>query len=351
MNIFVIIAVSICTFLLSYAWFMYCAHPQKPKNTFFAACKQPVVPFGVLGFIGCTLSYFLTNSIPDTLIPLFYVHLAVFFASVLCFILVCHYCSSNYVQYIALLALCLLNTFILPDDVNIFGYIIPSWAERIIVAIIWSLFAQMYFVINGVDGIVSLQSLSVCLGIMIITVLGMLPIAYGCYSGIFIALFLAFSLISNYPVSLSLTTSQSRALGLIIGWLGLLTALEGAGSCFIVLSMYYIYETILACVKRLSFQRQFKILSNNTFYAQLADAGISPKSIHNVISRINLVIIILACFQMYSNNEYTVPIVAFFMVFWLSSKIISPEQSNSHILLTGNLLSLLRKNKNGKEDN
>jgi UDP-N-acetylmuramyl pentapeptide phosphotransferase/UDP-N-acetylglucosamine-1-phosphate transferase len=325
---------------------MYCAHPQKPKNTFFAACKQPVVPFGVLGFIGCTLSYFLTNSLPDTLIPLFYVHLAVFFASVLCFILVCHYCSSNYVQYIALLALCLLNTFILPDDVNIFGYIIPSWAERIIVAIIWSLFAQMYFVINGVDGIVSLQSLSVCLGIMIITVLGMLPIAYGCYSGIFIALFLAFSLINSYPMSLSLTTSQSRALGLIIGWLGLLTALEGAGSCFIVLSMYYIYETGFALLKRINPQTQFKLLTNNTFYARLADAGISPQNIYRFISRINLVMILLAGFQIYAPNNYTMIILAVFMIFWMIAKVTSTKETTQHMLLTSSLISLMKKNKN-----
>lgn len=351
MSIFAIIAASICIFLLSQAWFIYCTHPQKTENTFLAVCKQPIAPIFVLGFTGCTLSYFLTNNALDALVPLFYIHLAVFFVSVLCFILFCHYCSSNIAQYAVLLALCLLNAFILPNDINLFGYIFPAWAEKILIAVIWSLFAQMYFIMNGVNGVVSLQSLSVCLGIMIITVMGMLPIVYGCYSGIFIAIFLAFSLISNYPTSLTLTTSQSRVVGLIIGWLGLLTAIEGAGSCFIVLSMYYIYEMVVACLKRLSFQRQFKILNNNTFYAQLADAGISPKNINNVISRINLIIIMLACFQMYSNNEYTIPIVAFFMVFWLSSKIISPEQSNSHILLTSSLLSLLRKNKDEKKDN
>ena len=238
----------------------------------------------------------------------------------------------------------------LPQNFALTDGLLPIWSERIILALCWSCFALLYFILNGVEGVLSIQSVSVCFGVMLLFAVGIMPTLYGGFSCLFIALFLALTFYTSYPAQISFSTTECRFLGYLMGWLGILTTIEGNGSCFVILNMYYIYELVIALGKRISFQKQFKSLANNTFYSQLANVGISPRNICNLISRINLVMILLAGFQIYSPNSYTVIIVSFFMVFWISSKITSPEEHNNHLLLTSSLISFLKKNKTTKDD-
>lgn len=350
MNIFVVVVMSISLCFLANGWLLYCSQPAENNHLIKKILKQPTFPLLVLGSICCSIAYFLIPTQGDSLVFLPFWNILLFFISGFILLGLSSYFTSNKLQFIFILTLCLLNTLLLPQGFNLTEGLLPSYAEKIIVAIVWCLFAYLYFVLNGVEGIISIQSLSICFGIMLLFAIGIMPTLDGYFSCIFIALLLALTFYTSYPASLLLSTSECRYLGFMVGWLGVLMAIEGNWSCFIILSMYYIYETVIAFGKKLCFQKQFKILANNTFYSQLATAGIAPKNICNLISRINLVMILLTGFQVYAPNNYTIIIVSFFMVFWISSKITSPEENNGHILLTSSLLSLFQKNKNSSQD-
>lgn len=346
MDTFIMVAVAISVFFLSYSWFLFITR-KSPSSDFFLSTiiNQPTFPLLSLGGICFILAYVVAKDQADALVFLPLYCPLIFILSSFLMLYLFNRFQTNKWQFLIILCFTLLNTLFLPADMNITDGILPPLAEKISLALLWSLFAFMYFTLNGVEGVVSLQTLSVALGVMVLFALGMISSLYGLYSCVFIALFLALNFFTSFPSSIKLSTSDCRIIGFMLGWLGVLISLESAGSCFIILSMYYIYETAIALVKKISFQNQFKLLTNNTFYARLADAGVSPQNIGKFISRLNLVMIILACFQIYAPNNYTMLIVAVFMIFWMTGKVTSSQEVNNHIFLTGNLLSMLKKSK------
>lgn len=175
-------------------------------------------------------------------------------------------------------------------------------------------------------------------------IFGILPALYGFYAASFTVLFIAFNFFAIYPAKLKLNDTDCRILGFLLGWLCVLACIEGNESCVLILNMYYIYEIIIATCKKLTFKMQFKKLENNTFYSYLASSGIAPQLICGFISRINLMLLLLAGFQIYAPNKYTIIVISFFMVFWMISRVTSPDISNKHISLFGNIFSALKKN-------
>lgn len=351
MDTFIIAVLSISVFFLSYSWFLAISRDTLPKvPSFFSFIKSPVSPLLVLGSICLLVIYFMFQTQTDAIITLPIYTPVLFILSCFALLGLFKHIRSNKMQYLILLVMTLLNALLLPSEINVTEGLIPPLAEKIILALIWSLFAFMYFTLNGVEGIVSLQSLSVFLGLMVLFVIGMLPTLDGFYSCIYIALFLALMFFTEFPTKITLYKDDCRIIGFIVGWLGILAALEGCGSCFIILSMYYIYETCTALLKKINSQPQFRILTNNTFYAHLADAGISPQNICRFISRINLVMIFLAGFQIYAPNNYTIIIVSAFIIFWMMTKVTSSKDVPQRLLLTSSLISLMKKKKNSSKN-
>ena len=348
MQILITIILSFCVLFASNYWFKFCASKSKPSNVYTKICKNILTPAIVLSFIGCTISYFIDTKQADIIVPLSYWHIALFFSSAIALALLGKHISSNKLLFLLIFAICLLNTLLLPSEIDITNGLLSPLVEKIILALIWSIFATFYFVINGIDGLLTINSLSICLGLIVITVIGIWPIAYSSYTAIFTAIFLALSFFDRFPAKIRISKFQSQWLGFIIGWLGTLAAIEGSGSCFIILSMYYIYETVIAIGKKISFRKQYKTLANNTFYSQVANIGIPPQQICTLTTKINMLLILLACLQIHSPNQQTLMVVAFFTVFWIILKITSPDKSNSHFLLTSNLISMYKNTKKDK---
>ncbi len=346
MDTFIMIAVSVSIFFLSYSWFLFIVRNASSEYHFLEILRQPLAPVLCLGSICFLLAHIVSKGQLDAIVYLPLRCPVIFILSSFALLILLKKTASNKKQYLIILAFTLINTLCLPSEINITDNILPPLAEKCALALLWSLFAFLYFTLNGVEGVLSLQTLSIALGVMVLFALGMISSLDGFYSCIDIALFLGLMLFTSFPATLKLSVPDCRIIGFFIGWLGILISIEGAGSCFIILSMYYIYETAFALLKRLSFQDQFKRLVNNTFYARLADTGVSPKNICRFISRLNLVMIILACFQVYAPNNYTLIIFSVFMIFWMIGKVMSTQETNNHLLLTGSLISFLKKSKN-----
>ena len=343
MNIFLTILISLSIFLLSYAWFIFCYNEKitiSSKLTFF---KRPISAFIFLGFIGCITSYFIIPTQSDMLYKTSLLTPIVSFISATALYGLSHIIKSQKFIFLATLAFCALNILILPPNFNFSNGLLPLYAEQIILIITWSLFAFLYNNLNNVDGVLNIQSISISIGLILMYVIGILPALYGYYAGSIVLILIAFSFFSSYPAKLHLSDSACRVIGFLIGWLCILSILEGNISCVAILTMYYIYEIIIATIKKLTFKAQYKMLKNNTFYSKVASSGISPRNICELISRINIMLILLAGFQIYSPNAYTIVIISFFMVFWITARATSSENSNNHVLITGSLLSFLKK--------
>ena len=343
MNIFFITAVLLGIFLLSYAWFLFCSNTSKETSSKISLIKSPLTVFISLSFITCMTSFFVAHTIKDTLLPTSIYTIICAFSSGILLIIASHLIKSQKLLFLITLLLCTINVVLLPSDFSFSGGIIPPIAEKAILVTAWGLYSFLYNNMNNCDGVITTQSISVCLGLILMYIMGILPTLYGYYTAGFIVLFIAFNFFTIYPAKLKLNNTDCRVLGFLLGWLCVLASIEGNESCIIILNMYYIYEITISVCKKLTFKSQFKRLENNTFYNYLASSGIAPQLICGFISRTNLMLLLLAGFQIYAPNKYTIIVISFFMVFWMMTRVTSPDINNKHLLLFSNIFSAIKK--------
>lgn len=341
MNTLLIIAICIATFFISYGIFTLCSSSAANLGK-FKIIQSPLAPFVGLGFIGCLLSYLIAPQQYDALSPASAWTVVAAFASAAALWALLSHAKLQKFGYVFILACCALNLWLLPSNFSFSDGALPLWAEKIILAFVWSLFALGYNTMNAGDGVLSSESLAITIGLVLLCVIGVLPELSGYYAAVFIALFMALHFFMLYPAKITLNNTQCRLLGFLLGWLGILSTIEGSGSCFLILAMYYIFETSVAFFKKLTFKKQYRDMAANTFYGNLTAAGVAPKTVSDLVSRINLILMLLAGFQIYSPNNFTIVIVAYIAVFWLQQKALSPTENGRHILLFGSLISALR---------
>lgn len=193
---------------------------------------------------------------------------------------------------------------------------LPFWLDRLTIALIWSLFAWAYKYLDGLEGIVAVQTVTPLCGMVILAFLGAIPILTGCFSAVFALIITAYAVYNWYPAQLRLTTSGCQALGFLTAWLFMLAAREGSASCALIFSLYYIVEVIWAGLKKLSRKPQYQEIVPNTFYYQTNLSGLSPDIISENIFKLDALLVIFGCFQIYAPNSYSLAILGVILTFW-----------------------------------
>ena len=347
MSILWITLLAFSTLFIGYGWFWLC---DKKSSFLPQILKQPLIGILLLGGISCIITFFITPNQNDAVFPATITPLLAFLTTATGLLFALRYTKSAFSHIIFILLACTINILLLPQGFTFSYGMLPPYAERIILCLAWVLFTGFYHNLNGVDGVITIQSLSVVLGLFLMFLISMMPELYSGWNLNFACLLLALSFFTNYPAMISLDKKSCQTLGFIVGWLSLLATVEGNGSCVLILNMYYIYEITVALFKKLNFQHQFKILMNNMFYNQLAAIGIAPQKICEFIGKTNLILMLFAGLQIYSPNQYAIVLFSFFIVFSITSRVTSPQNNTQHILITGSLLSILKKNKSSADE-
>lgn len=205
---------------------------------------------------------------------------------------------------------------LLPQGFMLFEGTLPFWLDRLTIALIWSLFAWAYKYLDGLEGIVAVQTVTPLCGMVILAFLGAIPILTGCFSAVFALIITAYAVYNWYPAQLRLTTSGCQALGFLTAWLFMLAAREGSASCALIFSLYYIVEVIWAGLKKLSRKPQYQEIVPNTFYYQTNLSGLSPDIISENIFKLDALLVIFGCFQIYAPNSYSLAILGVILTFW-----------------------------------
>lgn len=341
MSSLLLVIIAICLFIFSYYGFLVCEKKQMDDSSCGNFLLQPLTVFIFLGLLGCLCCSYIIPNQNDTLVPVAPWTVPSVFASAIVLSLSFRFCHNKFLQFLLLTLISIINIVWLPDDISLTDGLLPSYAEKTILILSWILFAWFYNILNAVDGVLTIQSLSLTIGLILMYIIGIMPELYTGWISVFAVMLLSFSFFNNYPATLSFKNNDCRIIGFFMGWLIILASIEGNISCALILSMYYIYEAVIVIIKKLSFQKRFKNLEENTFYNQLNTLGASPKNICEFIVRTNLILMLLAGFQIYAPNQYTMGIIAFFAVFWMTSRVTSPQNSKQHLLISGSILSSL----------
>lgn len=215
----------------------------------------------------------------------------------------------------------ILCTFLLPEDFLFLNGLAPFWLDRILIIVFWTIFSSFYYILNGIDGIISIQTVTIGAGLSLLALFGGTPFLFGLISLTFTMFAVALMIFNWYPAKLTLNKNSCRALGFLCAWLLLLNGGEGNISCGIIFAIYYLVELCEAVIKKLSLREQYANLTHNTNYYQANISGLSPHNIAVFLLKLLVVLVILGNFQLYAPNAFSIPILSFVVSAWFLTRL------------------------------
>lgn len=152
-----------------------------------------------------------------------------------------------WVRLLGHIAAVVAGILVLPQS-GVFQGWLPVPLDRIIVALLWVWFINLYNFMDGIDGLAAVETIAITSGLVIVSVLaggGMDAQAVA------IAGAAAGFLIWNFPpAKVFLGDVGSVALGYLLGYLLLVLASHGGWAAAVILPMYYIVDATITLLRR-----------------------------------------------------------------------------------------------------
>jgi UDP-N-acetylmuramyl pentapeptide phosphotransferase/UDP-N-acetylglucosamine-1-phosphate transferase len=140
-------------------------------------------------------------------------------------------------------AAAVLGVAVLPADHLLFQGLLPLWADRMVAVPMLVWFINLYNFMDGIDGITGVETLSIGLGLTLLSGGAPWPAAIaGAGLG-----FLAWNW---HPARIFLGDSGSVPLGYLLGWLLLDTAGQGQWAAALILPAYYLADATITLGRR-----------------------------------------------------------------------------------------------------
>lgn len=290
--------------------------------------RDSFLPVLLVSFAAFALLLAFSNETYDQIFPLTWSDLLLAFISTSAIYTAFLFTKNNRLGLMTLIFFVLLCTALLPNDFLLFQNHLPFWGDRLCIFLFWTMFAWCFRYLNGIVGIASLQASGFACGLLILSILGGLPLLYGNFAAAVLGALTALLIYNWYPAKLLLKDGACVSLGFLLGWLAILTAREGSGSCALIYSMYYLLEICWSAGRKLL--AKDGSLVSNTLYYRLNTSGLSPAEIGQNIAKLLTILLVLGSFQIYAPNNYSLPLAAALITLWFMSKLNNwqnPEQS------------------------
>lgn len=217
---------------------------------------------------------------------------------------------------LGLLFICCIGIVFGFDLCIVFSGSFPHTVNSFLTALCWFSICCFPQILNINSGLISIQTLTLSLGGLLLYFIDALPLALGFLSACIAACSLAFLISGRQNMNLQLSDQMSNLLGFLLGWLVIYASLESAGSCFLVFAIYPLIEIVFSLCQKLTFLPHFAIIKNNTLYMRITDSEMTPSIINRHLFRISAICILFGSFQAFSPNNYSIPLFCFLVVLW-----------------------------------
>ncbi|MCF6321672.1 MAG: glycosyltransferase family 4 protein [Rhizobiaceae bacterium] len=147
--------------------------------------------------------------------------------------------------------------YLLPENKLIFMQILPLWADRLLVAICWLWFINLFNFMDGIDGISGVEIIQISAGIGVVVVFGainsinleVLTIITGATAG--------FLWWNWHKAKIFLGDVGAITIGYVLGWLLIQLAAEGQLAAALILPLYYLVDATFTLLKRMFTGQKF----------------------------------------------------------------------------------------------
>ncbi len=210
---------------------------------------------------------------------------------------------------------------------GIFFHQAPSWINAGLSIALWVFTSYSLRLLSYNHALPSIEFSSICFGAFFLWLISTLPMAIGVLSLFFAVAAVPLIILNWYPQKLPLSKDSLDVMGFILGAIIIFSSAEQTFPCFLIFALYLIVEIVCSFGKKLTFISSFSDIYSNTFYYQTELSGLSPALINGQIIRINFLLLMFGCFQSFSPNAYSVPIVCVLLCFWLLYRLINWNDS------------------------
>lgn len=202
-------------------------------------------------------------------------------------------------------------------NILIFKGLIPPVLDHILAVFLWMWFINLFNFMDGIDGISGVQTISICLGIIIVY-----AVSDSSAEDIYFATILgaaAFGfLLWNWPsAKIFLGDAGSAPLGFLLGWLLIRLAAAGEWEAAIILPLYYLADTAVTLLRRLFHGEKVWQAHRQHFYQQAIQNGRTHRSVAMSVAGVNLCLVSAAIFAAMGFSAISVLCAVFLVVSFL----------------------------------
>lgn len=162
----------------------------------------------------------------------------------------------------------------LPAELRVLP-LLPWWVERVLLAIGGVWFVNLVNFMDGLDWMTAAEVVPITAALTAIGLLGLLPPAAVVVSLALCGATIGFAYFNRPVARLFLGDVGSLPIGLLIGWLLVLLAGNGGRAAALLLPLYYLTDTTLTLLRRLTAGERVWQAHRSHFYQRATDGGFS----------------------------------------------------------------------------
>lgn len=187
----------------------------------------------------------------------------------------------------------------LPDTIRLVPGWMPMLVERAIIGFGWVWFINLFNFMDGIDGLAGSEAVAICVGIMVLA--GFAPAFLGpaVHAAPIAGAVLAFLLFNWPPAKLFMGDIGSVTLGFLLGYVLILTALQGGLAAAILLPLYFCLDATVTLARRALRGAKLGEAHRDHAYQRAVVRGASHAKIVTIVTMLNLALIALAAWSLF----------------------------------------------------
>lgn len=176
----------------------------------------------------------------------------------------------------------------------VFQDLLPFWLDRLLAAIGWLWFVNLYNFMDGIDGITGVETVAVATGIAFLSQLAALHPDLALLALSLSAAAIGFLVWNWHPARIFLGDVGSVPLGFLLGWLLLTLAAQGLWAGALILPAYYLADATFTLAKRAVRGEKVWQAHREHFYQQATQKGWSHAKVSLAVAAANAVLLFIA---------------------------------------------------------
>ncbi len=182
----------------------------------------------------------------------------------------------------------------LPADGLVFQGLLPLWADRLVAAVGWLWFVNLFNFMDGIDGLAGSEAATIGAGLALVVAVGGLDPAYGLYGLAAAGAAMGFLMWNWHPAKLFMGDVGSVPLGFTLGWLLLAVAASGLWAAALLVPAYFLADATFTLLRRLVEGKKVWQAHREHFYQKATQRGRSHAQVVRLVLALNAALLALA---------------------------------------------------------